>query len=151
MAGAPAGNRNAVKAKLWTLAIMRAVERLYAPDQAMGVASTSRGIDELADRFVALSVAQSEFVRMAFFKEFGDRIEGRVAQAIEPMGDGSALIDPAEATDPKNAYEVARRIATALTQAALRRAHDAAAGNSLPAIASTSVRVTEPIRQEVQQ
>lgn len=143
MAGAPAGNRNAVKAKIWTAAVMRAIDRLYAPENAMGVASTSRGIDALADRFLALSSASSEFVQMAFFKELADRIEGRVPYAADLPPELTGGDDMAES---KNQYEVARRIAVTLTQAAMRRAHDAAAGNTLPAISSTSVRVKEEAR-----
>lgn len=75
--GAPVGNQNAVKARIWTEAIKRAVARRYNGD-------LNHGLDKLADEFVE-SVAKGD---LASYKEFGDRLEGKPAQAI--VGDNSA-------------------------------------------------------------
>lgn len=133
---APIGNRNGAKAKIWSNAIMRAIDRKYGGEN-LEVIKASRGLDKMADEFLELAYSQSDFVRMAFFKEVGDRIEGKVAQPLEHSGDGGGAL-PIDAADGKNDYEVARRIATALTQAALSRA-----AKSTPAIASTARRVPD--------
>lgn len=68
---APAGNQNAKKARIWTDAIRRAVARRAGGD-------LSRGLDNLADEFVE-AVAKGD---LAAFKEFGDRLDGKPAQAV---------------------------------------------------------------------
>jgi hypothetical protein len=70
--GAPVGNRNAAKAKVWHGAIMRALERRKPTDERIAA------IDELADKLLDL-VAKGD---LGALKEFGDRLDGKPAQAI---------------------------------------------------------------------
>ncbi|HEX3156753.1 MAG TPA: hypothetical protein VHV32_19145 [Candidatus Angelobacter sp.] len=90
--GAPFGNQNAAKGKLWSAAIQRAIER-HATGQAAptDVSDFVRGLDAAADKFVlALFLAND----LAYFKEFGDRMEGRPKQQIEAEitgADGGAI------------------------------------------------------------
>lgn len=82
MAGAPLGNRNGAKAKVWTEAINRALERrIPRSDQV-------KAIDEIADKFVDL-LMQGD---LQAFKEFGDRMEGKPAQSIEANVTGGMKI-----------------------------------------------------------
>lgn len=77
--GAPVGNQNAVKARIWTEAIKRAVARRYNGD-------LNHGLDKLADEFVE-SVAKGD---LASYKEFGDRLEGKAAQTTDMTLDAGA-------------------------------------------------------------
>lgn len=83
---APAGNQNAAKAKQWSAAIERALERLgdptIDPDKPIPRASKAKAMDMLADIFVA-NVKAGE---LPFFREFGDRMEGKPAQGLELSG-----------------------------------------------------------------
>lgn len=72
MAGAPIGNQNAARAKVWRAAIMRALERRKPADERV------QAIDELADQLLNL-VAMGD---LGALKEFGDRLDGKPAQAI---------------------------------------------------------------------
>ena len=82
---APLGNQNAAKAKRWTAAIERALER-----RASGKAPPEdrsdliKGIDEAATVFVAELFEKKD---LAYFKEFGDRTEGKPAQGVVLSGD----------------------------------------------------------------
>lgn len=79
--GAPLGNQNAAKAKLWSAAIDRAVGRLGSGKELDPNDDRSdyvKGIDTLADEFVK-SRTNSGF---QFFKELGDRTDGKPPQAI---------------------------------------------------------------------
>jgi hypothetical protein len=78
MAGAPVGNQNAARAKVWRAAIMRALERRKPADERVAA------IDELADKLIAL-VAMGD---LGALKEFGDRLDGKPAQAVSIDGDG---------------------------------------------------------------
>jgi hypothetical protein len=75
--GAPVGNKNAAKAKIWHAAIMRALERR---DQSR--ADGIKEIDALADKLIGL-VAQGDLPAL---KEFGDRIDGKPGQQLEMSG-----------------------------------------------------------------
>jgi len=75
--GAPVGNQNAAKAKVWHAAIMRALERRQPADMRI------KAIDELADKLITL-VATGD---LAALKEFGDRMDGKPAQAVTVAGD----------------------------------------------------------------
>lgn len=70
--GAPVGNQNAAKAKVWRSAIMRALERRKPADERI------QAIDELADKLIELVAAGD----LAALREFGDRMDGKPAQAI---------------------------------------------------------------------
>lgn len=70
--GAPAGNQNAAKAKIWSAAIKRALENRKPLDERKKV------IDELAEKLIDSCYEQD----LAALKEFGDRVDGKVPQAI---------------------------------------------------------------------
>lgn len=78
--GAPLGNQNAAKAKVWHAAIMRALERRKPADERV------QAIDELADKLIEL-VAEGD---LAALKEFGDRLDGKPAQSVTVAGDEDA-------------------------------------------------------------
>lgn len=73
MAGAPAGNQNAAKSKLWRAAIERALET-----RSKSRTDGKKEIDALAEKLLDLVAAGD----LPALKEFGDRIDGKPAQAI---------------------------------------------------------------------
>lgn len=78
MAGAPIGNQNAAKAKRWTAAIERALARKGSDAQAE--------LDRLAEEFIeAVRAGNSQAI--GGWKELGDRLEGKPAQAVTLQGD----------------------------------------------------------------
>lgn len=83
---APHGNNNHGKAKRWSSAIERALARYATGEEVTGDRSALMiGIDKAADLFVAQMFENKD---LAHFKELGDRIEGKPAQAIAVSGDG---------------------------------------------------------------
>ena len=76
MAGAPIGNKNAAKAKLWTAAIERALENR---SRKQG----KQALDELAEKLLVACDAGEGWA----LKELGDRLEGRPVTPIEQTGD----------------------------------------------------------------
>lgn len=89
---APIGNQNAAKAKQWSAAIERALERRgdpsINPDFPLERSAKMKGFDELADKFIA-SVALSD---ISFFREFGDRIDGKPAQEVHGANGGPLVV-----------------------------------------------------------
>lgn len=81
---APAGNQNAAKAKQWSAAIERALERMgdptIDPDQPFVRGPRAKALDALADQFIA---KMSGDVDLGFFKEFADRLDGKAAQTVD--------------------------------------------------------------------
>lgn len=71
MAGAPVGNQNARKAKLWTDAVKRAISRRANGD-------LSGGLDTLADKLVIAAESGEQWAML----ELGNRLDGKPAQAI---------------------------------------------------------------------
>lgn len=71
MAGAPLGNQNARKAKLFEQAIKRALARASGEN-------VDAGLDKGADKLVAAYQAGEPWA----IKEVGDRLDGKPAQAI---------------------------------------------------------------------
>jgi hypothetical protein len=71
MAGAPLGNRNAAKAKLWAAAIQRALEKRGGGDKI-------KALDVLAEKLLA----NCDEGDLAALKELGDRLDGKPAQSI---------------------------------------------------------------------
>lgn len=71
--GAPTGNQNAARAKVWRAAIQRALER-RSQSRTDGI----REIDALAEQLLTLVAAGD----LGALKEFGDRMDGKPAQAI---------------------------------------------------------------------
>ena len=77
-AGAPFGNKNGAGKREWSDAIRRAVARRGKGKEG--------GLNKLADKLLD-KVEEGD---MAAIREFGDRFEGKVPQAIEGTGeDGS--------------------------------------------------------------
>lgn len=76
MAGAPIGNQNAAKGKLWANAIKRAVARKAAGD-------LNNGLDALADKLVAACETGDQWA----LKELGDRIDGKAHQSVGVAAD----------------------------------------------------------------
>jgi hypothetical protein len=79
--GAPLGNTNASRGRRWAHAVERAMNAY--PDRAVSL-EINRGIDNAAHEFVAQLMAAKD---LGFFKEFGDRIDGKPAQAVTLSGD----------------------------------------------------------------
>lgn len=75
--GAPLGNRNAAKAKLWQAAIERALEKRGGGDKI-------KALNDLAEKLLA-NCDQGD---LSALKELGDRLDGKPAQAIVGGGDG---------------------------------------------------------------
>lgn len=73
---APLGNQNAAKAKRWQKAIERALARSSGE-------SVDAGLDTAANKLVSAANAGDQWA----LKELGERIDGKVAQAI--IGDSS--------------------------------------------------------------
>ena len=82
MAGAPQGNQNAAKAKVWTAAINRALERRQPADQRI------KAIDELADKLLDGCYGGD----LAALQELGNRLEGKVPQAIIGGGEDDPAV-----------------------------------------------------------
>ncbi len=78
---APLGNQNAKKAKRWANAVERAMDAY--PERPVSL-SVNKGLDAAAFEFVSLMMTKQD---LGFFKEFGDRYDGKPAQAI--IGDAS--------------------------------------------------------------
>ena len=80
--GAPLGNQNGAKAKIWTAAINRALDRKAKLDG-------KERMEILADYADKLLSACDKSEQWAL-KELGDRMEGRPAQTVQgPNEDGS--------------------------------------------------------------
>lgn len=71
MAGAPVGNKNAAKAKVWSAAVHRALDKRTRKE---GVDA----LDALAEKLLALCDEGD----LGALKELGDRLDGKPAQAI---------------------------------------------------------------------
>ena len=78
---APKGNNNAAKAKIWSAAIMRALEKRSRTER-------KKIIDSIADALIDKCLERD----LPAIKEFGDRVEGKVPQAIEGTGDDGKII-----------------------------------------------------------
>lgn len=71
MAGAPIGNNNPAKGKLWKAAINRALEKRSKVD-------AKEALDELAEKLLSACESGEGWA----LKELGDRLDGKPAQAI---------------------------------------------------------------------
>lgn len=69
--GAPIGNQNAKKAKLWEQALKRALARISN-------ATVDAGLDKCADKLVSAAVEGEQWA----LREIGDRIDGKSVQVI---------------------------------------------------------------------
>lgn len=90
--GAPVGNRNAAKGKKWSAAIERAVERHTGgrtSDMDEGRSASVMALDAVADKFVLALMTSGD---LSWFKEFGDRIDGKAVATTELSGpDGEGI------------------------------------------------------------
>lgn len=74
--GAPVGNQNAKKAKVWEQAIKRALARYSG-------STVDAGLDILANRLVKAAVEHEDDSAAAqIMEKIGDRLDGKPAQAI---------------------------------------------------------------------
>lgn len=80
--GAPVGNKNAAKARVWRAAIERALE-----SRTKSRTDGKKEIDALAERLLDLVAAGD----LQALKEFGDRIDGKPAQALVGDPDEPAI------------------------------------------------------------
>lgn len=79
MAGAPIGNDNAARGTRWRAAIERAIDAW--PEKPQGGANElMRGINDAAYAFVCKMMTDQD---ISFFKEFGDRIDGKPKQTMD--------------------------------------------------------------------
>lgn len=76
--GAPVGNKNAAKGKMWANALTRALDQYEADGVQRGNA-----LRKIADRLISKALEGD----MAAIKEFGDRIDGK--SVIQVDGDGA--------------------------------------------------------------
>ena len=99
--GAPFGNKNGAKGKLWSAAIERALERWadVRPKDEPGRSERVIALDKAADLFVA----NLEKNDIGWFKELGDRMDGKAAQAIQLSGDedNPVMVVERRIVDPK--------------------------------------------------
>lgn len=73
---APIGNQNAVKARRWREAIMRALARKCG--------SVDQGLDAAADKLACLAIDDGDKWAL---EEIGDRLDGKPAQSLIHQGD----------------------------------------------------------------
>lgn len=79
--GAPLGNQNAAKGKRWAAAVERALARRATGQPApQDVSELIRGLDAAADAFVEQMFHAKD---LGYFKELGDRVDGKPAQALD--------------------------------------------------------------------
>ena len=77
MAGAPKGNKNAARGKIWSDAIIRALAKRSR-------VTAREAIDDLAEKLLE----QCDEGNMIALKEVGDRLEGKPAQTL--LGDSES-------------------------------------------------------------
>lgn len=78
--GAPVGNQNAAKAKVWQAAILRALDRRSGSDRA-------KALDDLAEKLLS----KCDESDLAALKELGDRLDGKPAQTIAGDPEGAPV------------------------------------------------------------
>lgn len=72
--GAPKGNQNARKGKLWTQAIERALKK-----RSKSKTDMIEALDDIAEKLLAAC----DNGDLSALKELGDRLEGKAAQTVE--------------------------------------------------------------------
>lgn len=77
---APVGNQNAAKAKVWSAAIQRALDRRKPADERI------QAIDELADKLLDQCYGGD----LSALQELGNRLEGKPAQSVTVGGDADS-------------------------------------------------------------
>lgn len=87
------GNQNAAKGARWREAIERAINS-WPESHAGGSNELMRGINAAAHAFVRKMMEDGD---IAFFREFGDRLDGKPKQSMEVSGtDGEPLMKAVE-------------------------------------------------------
>lgn len=82
---APLGNQNAIKAKRWSQAIDRALEKR---SKAAGIEELDRLAEKFLDSIEEMTAAtEKRGPDIGGFKELGDRLEGKPSQEIQHSGD----------------------------------------------------------------
>lgn len=77
MAGAPVGNQNARKAKIWEQALKRALARYSG-------STVDAGLDLLASRVVKAAIENEDDQAAAMIAEkIGDRLDGKPVQSVD--------------------------------------------------------------------
>ena len=93
MAGAPVGNQNAAKGKRWQLALEAAVEAWPNEPSYVDCSGLVIGLRKAAHVYVAQLMDKKD---LGFFKEFGDRIDGKAAQPLTGDGGGPIVVTRVE-------------------------------------------------------
>lgn len=89
MAGAPEGNQNRANGKKWAAAIERAIESWPNPPSDVDCSDLIKGLNAAGHSFVGKMFAERD---LGFFREFGDRLEGKAKQLTEVSGpDGDSV------------------------------------------------------------
>ncbi len=78
-AGAPIGNQNARKGRIWSEALKRALARYSGT-------SVDAGLDKLADKMVK-AANEGDAEAYQIIEKIGDRLEGKPAQTLIHNGD----------------------------------------------------------------
>jgi len=87
--GGQPGNQNAAKAKRWSAAIERATAAFPNPPDDTDCSDLIKGLNAAAHAFVAKLHAEKD---LGFFREYGDRLEGKSIQGVELGGpDGGEI------------------------------------------------------------
>lgn len=89
MAGAPLGNDNRARSKRWAAAIERAVEAWPNEPSSENCNALIKGLNQAAHAFVGKMLAEKD---IAFFREFGDRLDGKAKQQTEITGEDGGPI-----------------------------------------------------------
>jgi len=89
--GAPLGNQNAAKGKQWAAAIERALERIASgKERPTDVSKKMAGVDMAADAFVRKMFQDAD---LGYFKELGDRLDGKPHQTIAAEVDTNVTVE----------------------------------------------------------
>lgn len=88
--GAPTGNQNAAKAKVWTAAIERALEKRGK--------NRANALDDLAEKLLL----RCDSGDITALKELGDRIDGKPAQAIVGVDGGNLIVEVVRFANPNS-------------------------------------------------
>jgi hypothetical protein len=92
MAGAPLGNQNAAKSKLWSSALLK-VSEVYPEKVTLGKNDKMKGIYEAAYKFWDEMMAGNQLHgSLPYFKELGDRVEGKPPQSMDVTSDGDNIM-----------------------------------------------------------
>ena len=95
-AGAPKGNQNAAKSKVWTNAIHRAMDK-WTESRFEG----KQAMDQLAEKLIEAAYNGD----LSALKELGDRLEGKPAQSVTVGEDPEKPFNQPQNERPKMTQE----------------------------------------------